>query len=125
MVVDLKVIMLTRFQFSMARAHDFAVDLAKVGRSAKEIKQSLDVVYPDSAFYKAAIYDILKKVKAGQDASDQCDSNPVKTVRTPDFIEAVKLFIEQDRRVTVQELKEYFGCSRGTIQNVLHNDLGR
>ncbi len=120
----MKAIVLTRSHFLMTRVHDFAVDLAKLGKTAKEIKQSLDVVYPDSALSKTAIYDILKKVKAGQDASDQRHSNPVKTVRTPDFIEAVKLFIEQDRRVTVQELKEHFSCSRGTIQNVLHNDLG-
>ena len=31
----------------MTRAHDFAVDLAKAGKSAKEIKELLDKVHKD------------------------------------------------------------------------------
>jgi hypothetical protein len=50
----------------MTRVRDFVADLAKTGKSFKEIKEIVDSVYGDKTLKKTAIYAILKKVKAGE-----------------------------------------------------------
>ena len=50
----------------MSREHNLAVDLARAGQSFKQIKETVEKVYPDTALKKTAIYDILKKVKEGK-----------------------------------------------------------
>ena len=47
----------------MSREHNLVVDLARAGQSFKQIKETLETVYPDTALKKTAIYDILKKLK--------------------------------------------------------------
>ena len=46
----------------MSREHNLAVDLARAGQSFKQIKETVEKVFPDTALKKTAIYDILKKV---------------------------------------------------------------
>ncbi len=51
---------------TMTRVHDFAVDLAKAGRSFHEIKAMVDFVYGDKGVKKMAISGILKKCSDGK-----------------------------------------------------------
>ena len=62
----------------MTRPHDFAADLAKAGKGFKEIKELVDSVYGIKGLKKTAIYDIIKKVKAGKNPDDQRRFNPKK-----------------------------------------------
>ncbi len=55
---------------SMTRAHDFVVDLAKAGKSFREIQDMVSIVYGDKGLKKTAIYNIMKKVKEGKNAED-------------------------------------------------------
>eukprot|EP00095_Tigriopus_kingsejongensis_P003459 maker-scaffold13_size735724-snap-gene-2.20 protein:Tk03459 transcript:maker-scaffold13_size735724-snap-gene-2.20-mRNA-1 annotation:"PREDICTED: putative uncharacterized protein FLJ37770-like" len=48
-------------KFKMTSVHDFAVDLAKAGKTAKEINELLDQVYPDTALKLRAIYHIIER----------------------------------------------------------------
>jgi hypothetical protein len=54
----------------MTPVHDFVVDLAKGGKSFKEIKKLVDDVQGDQALKKTQIYDILKRVKMGKNTDD-------------------------------------------------------
>jgi hypothetical protein len=47
----------------MTRVHDFAADLAKAGKSFKEISEMLNTVYGDKALKKTQIYVIIKAKK--------------------------------------------------------------
>ena len=108
----------------MTRPHDFAVDLAKAGKGFKEIKELVDRVYGSKGLKKTAIYEIIKKVKAGQNTDDLRRFNPKKTKRTADKIEEISTYIESDRRISIQELSSLSGLSYGTVSNVIHEDLG-
>ncbi|QQP51848.1 Uncharacterized protein FKW44_013316, partial [Caligus rogercresseyi] len=51
-------------------------------------------------------------------------TNGRRKVRTDDFIEAVRVYVEVDRQVTMEELAIKFETSINTIFHVLHDDLG-
>ena len=78
----------------MTQVHDFVVALAKGGKNFKEIKELVETVYGDKGLKMRAIYTILKKVKAGEDAADLRGWNTKKTVRTGDLIAVVAAAIE-------------------------------
>ncbi|QQP50513.1 Uncharacterized protein FKW44_011534, partial [Caligus rogercresseyi] len=73
---------------------------------------------------QSQIYRISALVKAGKDSSDKRSTNGRRKVRTDDFIEDVRVYVEADRRVTMEELAIKFETSINTIFHVLHYDLG-
>jgi [histone H3]-lysine36 N-dimethyltransferase SETMAR len=109
---------------SMTRAHDFVVDLAKAGKSFREIQDMVSIVYGDKSLKKSAIYNIMKKVKEGKNAEDLRGINTPKRVRSADVIASVSAAVAADRRVTVRELASNLGLSIGTIDRILHKELG-
>ena len=66
----------------MPGVEDFIVDLARTGKSCKEIKQTLDSVYLDKSMTRKQIYNILKHVKYGKNTDDQRHFNAKKTKQT-------------------------------------------
>ena len=108
----------------MSREHNLAVDLARAGQSFKQIKETVEKVYPDTALKKTAIYDILKKVKEGKTAEDMRLFNGQRTVRTDNLVAAVAAAVEDDRRVKIKDIAKGLQVSYGTIYNILHDDLG-
>ena len=73
---------------------------------------------------RTQIYDIIRKVKAGENTNDQRYRNPKKTKKDQSLIMAVATAIEKDRRVTIDDLAVANGVSHGTIYNILHDELG-
>ena len=71
-----------------------------------------------------AIYTILKKVKAGEDAADLRGWNTKKTVRTGDLIAAVAAAIEDNRRANIRDLAKAYGTTYGTVSRIIHDSLG-
>jgi hypothetical protein len=55
----------------MTKVHDFVAGLARAGKIANEIKILADAAFGDKSLTKTAIYNILKKVKAGETTDDQ------------------------------------------------------
>ena len=108
----------------MTRVHDFAVDLAKAGKGYKEIRELVSNVYGDKGLKKTAIYEIIKRVKAGKNTDDQRRFNPKKIKRTPKNIEEISNLIQSNRRTTIQELTYVNSLSYGTISKIIHKDLG-
>jgi hypothetical protein len=81
-----------------ARVHDFAVDLAKGGKSFGDIKKLVDDVCGDKALKKTQTYKILKQVKMGK---NQRGFTKQKTKMTTDLIASVAAAIAEDRRVSI------------------------
>ncbi|QQP54565.1 Uncharacterized protein FKW44_007435, partial [Caligus rogercresseyi] len=108
----------------MSRIHKFVEDLAKARKTPKEIKTMVDTAFEVNSISQSQIYRISALVKAGKDSSDKRSTNGRRKVRTDDFIEAVRVYVEADRRVTMEELAIKFETSINTIFHVLHDDLG-
>ncbi len=107
----------------MTRVRDFVVDLATAGKRFKEINETVKKVYGDKALKRAQIYAILKKVKTGENASDQRKFNSKKTKRTLALIASIAAAMEDDRRILVKRLALTHDLSVGTVFNILHKDL--
>ena len=58
------------------------------------------------------------------DESDRCSGRP-STGRTPENVERVRAAINENRRLTVQELEEALGISRTVVSQILTEDLGK
>ncbi len=107
----------------MASPHDFVIALARTTKKATEIKTIMDESYGEKSLSISQVRRIMAKVRAGEDAKDNRGGSQ-KTVRTADLIEAVEAMVDKDRRVTVRELALDLDASTGTIEKVLHQDLG-
>ncbi|QQP34893.1 Uncharacterized protein FKW44_022938, partial [Caligus rogercresseyi] len=108
----------------MLRILKFVEDLANARKTPKEIKTMVDTAFEVNSISQSQIYRISALVKAGKDSSDKRSTNGRRKVRTDDFIEAVRVYVEADRRVTMEELAIKFETSINTIFHVLHDDLG-
>ncbi|QQP40134.1 Uncharacterized protein FKW44_014080 [Caligus rogercresseyi] len=108
----------------MLRIHKFVEDLAKARKTPKEIKTMVDTAFEVNSISQSQIYRISVLVKAGKDSSDKRSTNGRRKVRTDDFNYAVRVYVEADRRVTMEELVIKFETSINTIFHVLLDDLG-
>ncbi|QQP39501.1 Putative transposase [Caligus rogercresseyi] len=108
----------------MSHIHKFVEDLAKARKTPKDIKTMVDTAFEVNSISQSQIYRISTLVKAGKDSSDKRSTNGRRKVRTDDFIVAVRVYVEADRRVTMEELAIKFETSINTIFHVLHDDLG-
>ncbi|QQP37252.1 Mariner Mos1 transposase, partial [Caligus rogercresseyi] len=106
----------------MSRIHKFVKDLAKARKTPKEIKTMVDTAFEVNSISQSQIYRISALVKAGKDSSDKRSTNGRRKVRTDDFIEAVRMYVEADRRVTMEELAIKFETSINTIFYMLTED---
>jgi histone-lysine N-methyltransferase SETMAR len=66
----------------------------------------------------------MKKVKEGKNTEDLRGINTPKRVRSAAVIASVSAAVAADRRVTVRELASNHGLSIGTIDRILHKELG-
>jgi histone-lysine N-methyltransferase SETMAR len=108
----------------MTKVRDFVAGLARAGKTYKEIKETTEAAYGDQALKKTQIYEVMKKVKAGKNTEDQRHLSAKKTKRTVNLVASVAAAVKEDARVSIQELASANGVSYGTIQTILHDDLG-
>ncbi|QQP54128.1 Uncharacterized protein FKW44_006852 [Caligus rogercresseyi] len=108
----------------MMRIHKFVENLAKARKTPKEIKTMVATAFEVNSISRSQIYCISALVKAGKNSSDKRSTNGRRKVRTDDFIEAVRVYVGANRRMTMEELAIKFETSINTISHVLHDDLG-
>ncbi len=108
---------------AMTKVCDFVAGLARAGKSANKIKILTDAAFGDKSLTKTTIYNILKKVKAGETTDDQRHLNAKKTKRTH-IIATVAADVNADWQVTCRDLATAHGVSYGTMHNILHEELG-
>ena len=108
----------------MGKVRDFVAGLARAGKDFGEIEYTVKKSFGDKAVNRATIYRITKAVKDGKNTHDQRKFNATKTKRTQSLIAAVAAAVEEDRRVSIEDLAGAHGVSYGTIFNIIHDDLG-
>ena len=114
----------TPCKITMTRVHDFVVDLARAGKTCKEIITIVSAAYPNECLSQSQIYNLIKQVKEGKNVEDKRGRACTRYVRDADFIEAVRADVEADRRITVAQLAEKYDVAGDTIHKVLVDDLG-
>jgi len=98
--------------------------MCRLGKSASETLLALHQVYGETALKKSAVYDWFSRFKNGQEKleDDQRGGRP-STSRTTEMIEKVRQLIQYDGRMTIVELEQEVGISRGFIHAILSDDL--
>jgi len=71
----------------------------------------------------------LNFLSTGQDGRESVESDRrsgrPSTSRTPENVESVRAAINENRRLTVQELQEDLGIPRTVVSHILTEDLGK
>ena len=101
-----------------------AIGMARGGQTYKTIKETLDAGYGPNSLKKTALYEIIKRVKKGESLEDNRGKFDHKFLRQDELIKAVEADIKEDRRISVRDLAAKHAVSIGTINTVLHRDLG-
>ena len=114
----------TPAEFVMSKQHEFAVNLARAGETAKKIIETVEKAFPGKGLKKTAVYEIAKRVREGGDTEDRRGKARTGLIRDEDFINEMDSIVKGDRRVTVKELAEMFNVSVFTVHKRLKNDLG-
>ena len=109
---------------TMGKVIDFMADLARAGKDFSEIEDTVKKSFGDKSVNRATIYRIIKAVKDGENTDNQRKFNATKTKRTQSLIASVAAAVEEDRRVSIEDLAGAHGVSYGTIFNIIHDDLG-
>ena len=114
----LSVVLFTPAKTVMTHVHDLTV---KMGFSVKEIMEKVELAHPDLGLKKTQIYKLIKRVKANKDTEDRRGLDSTRPIRTPDVIEAVRVDVEADHRVTVKQLASRHEPSAKTIHQDPNN----
>ena len=78
--------------------------------------------YGEAAMKKTAIYKWLKRFEEGEtDTSDQQRTGRSTSWTSRDVVSIKAL--DDDRRITIREIKTRVECSHGTIHNIIRNEL--
>jgi hypothetical protein len=93
----------------MMKVCGLVAGLARGGKSATNIKITVDAAYGDKAFGLTSIYYIIKKVKAAKLTDDQQNLNAKKTTQSADIIASVTVDVKEDQCVTCRDLASPMG----------------
>eukprot|EP00088_Acartia_fossae_P049015 TRINITY_DN5371_c0_g1_i1.p1 TRINITY_DN5371_c0_g1~~TRINITY_DN5371_c0_g1_i1.p1 ORF type:complete len:181 (+),score=48.10 TRINITY_DN5371_c0_g1_i1:150-692(+) len=108
----------------MTRIHDLTADLARAGKTCKEIREIVEAAYPGQSLSVSQTHRLIKTMKEGGDLSDKRGLATTRTVRTPGFIDAVRIAIESDRKLSLSQLAACHRASKATMLKILRKDLG-
>jgi histone-lysine N-methyltransferase SETMAR len=99
--------------------------LTKQGKAPKDIYQSLVSVYGDRAPPKSTVKYWAAEFKRGRKSieDDSRSGRPVEAT-TPENCAAVERLVMADRRLKVQQIAETLGISYGSVETILHEQLG-
>jgi len=98
----------------------------KLGHSSAETIPMMKKAFGDDSMSKAQIKLWYRHFKDGRESaeSDRRSGRP-STSRTPENVESIRDAINENRRLTVQELKKDLGIPRTIISQILAEDLGK
>lgn len=98
----------------------------KLGKSASETFRLMQQVYGDDCLSRANVFLWYKRFSEGRETleDDSREGRPI-SARTPEMIEKVREFVENDRNASLKMMEEALNISRETIRTILHEDLGK
>ncbi len=95
------------------------------GLNQKETKARLEAIYGRQMFSQPTIHRWWTRFWSGDE--DICDRPCPGAVlkRTPEKIQEVKNFVENDRRTSLREVSRFCDVSKGTAHTIIRKDLGK
>jgi hypothetical protein len=93
----------------MSLIQDFVAELARAGKTFKEIQEITEAAYGGNLLKKTQIYEIIKAVKEGKDTVDQQENNGRRKVRSPNFVTEITAEVEVDRWTMIRKLAATHG----------------
>ena len=83
-------------------------------------------VYGDNAVKKTAVYRWVKRFSTGRESvTDEERSGRPATSRTEENIAKIRQIVRENRRLTVRSIAEQVNIDRGTVREILTEDLDR
>ena len=99
--------------------------MTKLEWKPNEIIEALQRVYGDSSPSRTTVYDWIKRFKDGR---EQLEDDPRRgrpcTAKNEKNIKLVQDLVQQDCRITLDEIVNEVGISRGSAFSILSGDLG-
>lgn len=96
----------------------------KNSKPARQIQQELQVAERSHAVSLASIYRWFEAFESGKNSvEDDSRSGRPQETSTPENIAKVDDLIGDDPHMTITAIEENLGISRGSIRNILHNEL--
>ena len=99
--------------------------MVKLEWKGTQIIEALEKVYGIRAPKKTTVYKWIQRFKEGRDdfEDDPCSGRP-GTSKNDEIIEAAQNLIEEDRRITVNQIATSLDISYGLANSFLHDNLG-
>ncbi|KAL4504575.1 hypothetical protein ABPG72_010021 [Tetrahymena utriculariae] len=95
-----------------------------LGIKAIDIHRELEQIHGINAPHYSTVANLAKQFREGRvDVEDLDRIGRPQTARIEDNIQQVQEAIEVNPHATYDELEELIGISRGTLQNIIHQDL--
>lgn len=99
--------------------------LVRLGWKGTDIIQALETVYGDHAPKKTCVYKWIARFKEGREAvEDEEGRGRPTTSRNDRNVDSVRSLVEEDGRLTVDEIAQTLEISVGSAHSILHEDLG-
>lgn len=99
--------------------------LTKLNWKPVQIIKALQEVYGNSTPCRAVVYDWIKRFKEGrEELEDDPRGGRPSTAKNQENISLVQNLVEQDRRVTIEEIANEVGIAYGSAYSILTETLG-
>ena len=96
----------------------------KLGKNAAETFDMIKTAYGETFMSRATVFRWHKKFQDGRDeVRDEERCGRERDVRTPDLVEKIRKFLDEDRRVSLLTVAAQFGVGEATVYRVVHEDL--
>ena len=96
----------------------------KLGKSATEMYGMLQTAFRASCMNRASVFEWHKRCKEGKESvmdDERCGRS--KEVRIPELIDQIKIFVDKDRRMSIETITKQFDVSVGTVYTIIREEL--
>jgi histone-lysine N-methyltransferase SETMAR len=96
----------------------------KSGLSAQQSNDRLNSAFPDQAPSQATVFAWFAEFRRGrQSLKDDARTGRPSEACTPDMVERAREIINEDRRITYEQIQQELHISSGSINSILHDHL--
>ena len=93
-------------------------------KNATDTYGMLQTAFRPSSMNRASVFEWHKRFKEGRESvRDDETCGRCKEVRTPELIGQIKIFMDKDRRVSIETINAQFDVSVGTVHTIIREEL--
>ena len=96
----------------------------KLGKNAREMHEMLQTAFGASCMNQVSVFEWHKRFKEGRESvrdDERCARS--KEDRTPELIGQIKIFLDKDRRVSIETISAQFDVSVRTVHTIIREEL--